>query len=218
MKAVRRGVSGCDEEYYRGGVLQCMRFGRPHEGLISAYKLRGSAASARLARGGQLDETLSLSARGARSIRCRDVTHGDTSGERSCSNPCANSSHTRAVRTKHALVDGVPGKRCGSRLRLGFRDEPRPRLLVFKWRRGWDAQRLPPMGLCSDVSGKVWIVSDSASPVIIEYAHGGTTPIATLSDPDGQPEGCAVDPSTEILPLRIFTRRTAKPRGTLRST
>lgn len=55
-----------------------------------------------------------------------------------------------------------------------------------------------PYGLCSDKKGNVWIVNDGAAEVI-EYAHGGTTPIATLSDPGVYPYGCSVDPTTGNL-------------------
>jgi hypothetical protein len=56
-------------------------------------------------------------------------------------------------------------------------------------------------GLCSDPSGDVFFptsVFGSYTGVIYEYAHGGTQPIAMLSDP-GVPNGCAVDPVTGNL-------------------
>jgi DNA-binding beta-propeller fold protein YncE len=55
-----------------------------------------------------------------------------------------------------------------------------------------------PYGLCSDKKGNVWIVNDGAAD-IVEYAHGGTSPIATLSDPGVYPYGCSVDPMTGNL-------------------
>jgi hypothetical protein len=55
-----------------------------------------------------------------------------------------------------------------------------------------------PYGLCVDKSANVWIVNDGASQ-IVEYAHGGTSPIATLSDTGEYPEGCSVDPTTGNL-------------------
>jgi DNA-binding beta-propeller fold protein YncE len=60
-----------------------------------------------------------------------------------------------------------------------------------------------PYGLCSDGAGNVWVVNDAAND-IIEYAHGGTTPIATLSDPGEYPEGCSVDPTTGNLAVTNF--------------
>jgi hypothetical protein len=55
-----------------------------------------------------------------------------------------------------------------------------------------------PQGECSDAAGNVWITNTNMSQ-IIEYAHGGTTPIATLSDPYEFPVGCAVDPRSGNL-------------------
>lgn len=59
-----------------------------------------------------------------------------------------------------------------------------------------------PSGICSDASGDVFIASitnpKSRSSTIYEYRHGGTSPIATLSD-EGMAFGCAVDPSTGNL-------------------
>jgi hypothetical protein len=59
-----------------------------------------------------------------------------------------------------------------------------------------------PRGECADSAGDVFIVAyanqSMSSSTIYEYAHGGTTPIATLSDPDVA-VGCAVDPTTGNL-------------------
>jgi hypothetical protein len=51
-----------------------------------------------------------------------------------------------------------------------------------------------PRGLCVDKAGDVY-VTDSYAAKIVEYAHGGTKPIATLAD-NGIPSGCAIDPTT----------------------
>ena len=53
-----------------------------------------------------------------------------------------------------------------------------------------------PVGACADPNGDVFIVE---SLNINEYAHGGTQPIATLSNPSGYGFGCAVDPTTGNL-------------------
>jgi hypothetical protein len=59
-------------------------------------------------------------------------------------------------------------------------------------------------GACSDSNGNVWITNafqDSyAGGTLVEYAHGGTAPIATLED-QGYfvPVACSVDPSTGNL-------------------
>jgi hypothetical protein len=58
-----------------------------------------------------------------------------------------------------------------------------------------------PAGECVDKSGDVFITSGSG---ILEYAHGGTTPIATLQD-EGSPEGCAVDPKTGNLAVTNYS-------------
>ncbi len=67
-----------------------------------------------------------------------------------------------------------------------------------------------PTGMCVDGKGDVWIVNQDAAysppntPYVIEYAHGGTTPIATLSENSANyyvPADCAVDPTTGNLAL-----------------
>lgn len=55
-----------------------------------------------------------------------------------------------------------------------------------------------PAGLCSDASGDVWITDEGDSD-IVEYAHGGTTPINTLSDGSEEPFECSVDSKTGNL-------------------
>jgi hypothetical protein len=54
-----------------------------------------------------------------------------------------------------------------------------------------------PRQLCSDGQGNVFLTL--ASDQIVEYAHGGTTPVRTLSDPGEGPTGCSVDPTTGNL-------------------
>ena len=60
-----------------------------------------------------------------------------------------------------------------------------------------------PNGLCADKAGNVW-VTDFLSGRIIEYAHGGTTPIATLSDDYGGPIACSVDRTTGNLGVATY--------------
>ncbi|MBV9699272.1 MAG: hypothetical protein JO078_04010 [Candidatus Eremiobacteraeota bacterium] len=55
-----------------------------------------------------------------------------------------------------------------------------------------------PFGECVDKDGSVFIANDNASQ-ILEYAHGGTSPVATLSDPGYYPRGCSLDPVTGNL-------------------
>jgi hypothetical protein len=62
-----------------------------------------------------------------------------------------------------------------------------------------------PDGLCSDKSGNVWIVNNLGASVV-EYAHGGTSPIKTLSDAGVYPLGCAVNPITgSLVVTNIYT-------------
>jgi DNA-binding beta-propeller fold protein YncE len=55
-----------------------------------------------------------------------------------------------------------------------------------------------PVGACIDKAQNVWIVNQGPAEVI-EYAHGGNSPIATLRVPGDWPYGCAVDPTTGNL-------------------
>jgi hypothetical protein len=49
-----------------------------------------------------------------------------------------------------------------------------------------------PFGICIDKSQDVWITNYSP-PQVVEYQHGGTSPISKLSVPEW-PTGCAFDP------------------------
>jgi DNA-binding beta-propeller fold protein YncE len=64
-----------------------------------------------------------------------------------------------------------------------------------------------PYGLCSDKAGDVFVVNDGAS-TIVEYEHGGTNAIATLSDANEYPEGCSVDPTNGNLAVTNFSSST----------
>ncbi|HZY96578.1 MAG TPA: hypothetical protein VFE35_05710 [Candidatus Cybelea sp.] len=62
------------------------------------------------------------------------------------------------------------------------------------------AARSGTAGECADNVGNVYVTySSGASGKIFEFAHGGTSPIATLSDPTGDPSACSVDPMTGNL-------------------
>jgi hypothetical protein len=52
-----------------------------------------------------------------------------------------------------------------------------------------------PIGECVDSAGDVFVV-DAGSAAVYEFAHGGSAPINTLSDPGYAPSDCSVDPST----------------------
>jgi len=66
-----------------------------------------------------------------------------------------------------------------------------------------------PAGLCSDLSGNVYVTTQgdgqsSHQSNIYEYAHGGTTPITTLTDP-GFAYACAIDAATGNLAVTNVT-------------
>lgn len=60
-------------------------------------------------------------------------------------------------------------------------------------------------GVCSDRSGNVFFVG--ANNAVVEYSHGGTTPVATLYLPGSSPSaiGCASDPITGNLAVTYYT-------------
>jgi hypothetical protein len=62
----------------------------------------------------------------------------------------------------------------------------------------------PPLGICSDTKGDVF-VPDEAAHNILEFAHGGTTSIATLEDPNENPFSCSVDPKSGTLAVTNIT-------------
>lgn len=55
-----------------------------------------------------------------------------------------------------------------------------------------------PQGECTDAGGDIWITNTTGQS-IVEFTHGGSSPIADLADPTGYPVGCAVDPITGNL-------------------
>jgi hypothetical protein len=69
-----------------------------------------------------------------------------------------------------------------------------------------------PQGLCVDKAGNVFIVNQGTSN-ILEYAHGGTSPIATLSDSGYFPVGCSVDPMTGNLAVANLESATGGYQG-----
>jgi hypothetical protein len=67
-----------------------------------------------------------------------------------------------------------------------------------------------PQGDCVDKANNVWIDNTQTSQ-LIEYAHGGTTPIATLNDPNQYPVGCSFDPTTGNLAVSNFYSTSGPP-------
>lgn len=91
-------------------------------------------------------------------------------------------------------------------------------ICVFSYPRGTLVQQISdsnsPLGECVDKAGDVFVADfggETGSAAILEYAHGATNPIATLSDPGYNPESCSIDPTTGNLavtntngPLAIY--------------
>ncbi len=81
-------------------------------------------------------------------------------------------------------------------------DEGTDDVYVYSWPQGKLKGTLTgfdfPQGECVDKAGNVFIVNATLSEVL-EYAHGGTSPIATLLDSGYYPLGCSVDPTTGNL-------------------
>lgn len=88
-------------------------------------------------------------------------------------------------------------------------------IAVFSYPRGKLVGRLTqttltaPGGDCVDDKGDVFVTNawgaSWAAGYIVEFAHGGTSPIATLSDPGYYPVACAVDPTTGSLAVANLT-------------
>ncbi|HEY1883778.1 MAG TPA: hypothetical protein VGG51_12135 [Candidatus Cybelea sp.] len=82
-------------------------------------------------------------------------------------------------------------------------------VLVFTYPGGKLAGELTPItdpqGECTSKTshGNWWVVASGADE-IMEYAHGGTSPISTLSEDIGEPAYCAVDPTTGNLAVTIL--------------
>lgn len=67
-----------------------------------------------------------------------------------------------------------------------------------------------PEGMCVDKTGDVWI-TDRTGFDVIEYAHGGTNPIATLNLPNEVTEDCSVDPTTGNLAVVNYCKVNQPP-------
>jgi hypothetical protein len=71
-----------------------------------------------------------------------------------------------------------------------------------------------PEGECTDSSGDVWVADDGSSR-LVEYAHAGTKPIATLQDPGNYPYGCSVDSKSGDLAVTNIASTYGFPVGSL---
>ena len=85
---------------------------------------------------------------------------------------------------------------------------------VFSYPKGKLRQTLTgftdPAGECVDAQGNVFVANTGGSN-IIEYAHGGTAPIATLKDDGYFPVGCSIDPTSGDLAVTNFTTTGTAP-------
>jgi hypothetical protein len=61
-----------------------------------------------------------------------------------------------------------------------------------------------PLGECVDVANDVWIV-DGEGNAVVEYAHGGTNPIAGIETSAGDPVGCSIDPTTGDIAIGVYS-------------
>lgn len=61
-------------------------------------------------------------------------------------------------------------------------------------------------GLCTSkkIGGKWWVVATGANEVL-EFAHGGTTPIFTINTMSDQPANCAIDPTTGNIAVTMVS-------------
>lgn len=67
-----------------------------------------------------------------------------------------------------------------------------------------------PFGECTDRAGNVFI-TNAKPPEILEFAHGGTSPIATIKDSGQYPYACSVDPTTGNLAVTNEYARNSSP-------
>lgn len=61
-----------------------------------------------------------------------------------------------------------------------------------------------PQGLCSDPQGDVFIPAQLDNDIVV-YAHGGTSPIAVLPDPNEAPLSCSFDATSGTLAVANVT-------------
>jgi hypothetical protein len=86
-------------------------------------------------------------------------------------------------------------------------DVGKNQVYVFSYPRGSLVRTLSgfnsPVSECSDTAGNVYITNTNAENVL-EYAHGGSNPIATYADENFLPVDCAVDPVSGKLAVANY--------------
>ncbi|MBV8149176.1 MAG: WD40 repeat domain-containing protein [Candidatus Eremiobacteraeota bacterium] len=71
-----------------------------------------------------------------------------------------------------------------------------------------------PSGMCTDSGNNVFVTENSGG-AILEYAHGGTQPIATLNDSNARPLGCAFDPMSRNLAVTSYAGHNVGEAGSI---
>lgn len=86
-------------------------------------------------------------------------------------------------------------------------DQDKNALYVFSYPQGKPKGVLAgfnsPTGMCADAAGHIFALNGFGAD-IVEYAHGGSKPIATLTDTGEYPSGCSVDPTTGNLAVANY--------------
>lgn len=110
--------------------------------------------------------------------------------------PSATTAQGSTRETSHSWM-----KRGSTSGNLLYATDGKDNVLVFSYPQGHLVGALKdvakPWGACSDSQGNVFITNRKPYQ-IVEYAHGGTTPINVLSVGEF-PQTCAVDPTTDNL-------------------
>jgi hypothetical protein len=111
---------------------------------------------------------------------------------------CGGSGTTSAV-PQNAMAQSQPHQMSGSSGDLLYAGAGANRVFVLSYPEGKLVGRLSissrAWGLCSDTDGNVFVTEDSGA--VVEYAHGGTSPINALSARGAF--SCSWDPSTGNL-------------------
>lgn len=136
---------------------------------------------------------------------------------------CSGSSLIAPLQTPGGIAQSVTEENSTRGALLYVSAEQRKVVYVYTFPEGELVQTLKdfglPTGICVDKAGNVWIV-DARESKLLEYAHGGTKPIATLAENPHKdlPQVCSVDPKSGDLAvlnarvgIAIFHKARGKP-------
>ncbi len=86
---------------------------------------------------------------------------------------------------------------------VGFSDSTGNKIYVLSYPAGQLVGQLDveASGLCSDTKGNVYVTNRDA---VIEYPHGGTTPVYTYRVPGASTANCAVEPTSGNLAVTFY--------------